>query len=123
MLIAGVLCVCAAIAAAGFGIWSLAHPPAADPTQLAVRAMAPTQLAAAVMLTAGGVVALAASPHTALVVVIVCIAGALGTLATGSLQSARYALRREVADVAAEPGCAGSCGGCTLSCEAAVSSG
>ena len=62
---------------------------------LALRAMAPTQLAAAIMLAAGGVVALAASPHTALVVVIVCVAGALGTLAAGSWQSARFALRQE----------------------------
>ncbi|OBK10741.1 hypothetical protein, partial [Mycobacterium asiaticum] len=81
----------------------------------ALRSMAPTQLAAAVMLAAGGVVALAASPQTALVVVIVCIAGALGTLATGSLQSARFALRRATAQVNS-PGCAGSCGACTLSC-------
>lgn len=115
MLIAGVLCVCAALAAAAFGIWSLAHPSAADSTQVALRAMAPTQLAAAVMLAAGGVVALAASPHTGLVVVIVCIVGALGTLGTGSWQSARYALSREVAE--AESGCAGSCGACTLACE------
>lgn len=114
MLIAGVLCVCAALAAAAFGIWSLAQPPAADPTQLALRAMAPTQLAAAVMLIAGGVVALAAPAQTALVVVIVCVTGALGTLAAGSWQSARYALRREAA--AAEAGCAGNCAGCTLSC-------
>lgn len=77
--------------------------------------MAPTQLAAAVMLAAGGVVALAASPQTALVVVIVCIVGAFGTLATGSFQSARYALRRETA-VANTAGCAGSCASCTLSC-------
>ncbi|MHA7648724.1 hypothetical protein ACX9NE_00830 [Mycobacterium sp. ML4] len=115
MLIAGVVCVCAAIASAAFGIWSLSHTPTADSMQLALRSMAPTQFAAAVMLAAGGVMALAASPHTALVVVIVCIAGALGTLATGSLQSARYALRRETA-AAEVSGCAGSCGVCTLSC-------
>ena len=41
------------------------------------------------------VVALTAAPHTALVVLIVCVAGALGTLAAGSWQSARFALRRE----------------------------
>jgi len=74
--------------------------------------MAPPQLAAAVMLAAGGVVALAASPDTALVVLIVCVAGALGTLATGSWQSARFALRRE----AAASDCAGSCAVCTQSC-------
>ena len=101
MLIAGVVCVCAAIASAAFGIWSLSHTPTTDATQLALRSMAPTQFAAAVMLGAGGVVALAASPHTAVVVLIVCILGALGTLATGSVQSAKYALSRQTAP--AEP--------------------
>ena len=98
MLIAGVLCVCAAVVSAGFGTWSLSRgpvPSAVDTTALALRAMAPTQLAAAIMLAAGGLVALVASPHTALVVVIVCVAGALGTLAAGSWQSARFALRRD----------------------------
>jgi hypothetical protein len=112
MWIAGVLCMCAAAASAGFGTWSLAHNPVIDTTRLALRAMAPTQLAAAVMLTAGGVVALAAAPHTALVVLIVCVAGALGTLATGSWQSARFALRQD----AAAPSCAGQCAVCTQSC-------
>jgi hypothetical protein len=115
MLIAGVLCVCAAVVSAGFGTWSLSHSPttnSADTTAVAVRAMAPTQLAAAVMLAAGGLVALIAVPHTALVVVIVCIAGALGTLAAGSWQSARFAVRRE----ALADDCGGNCAGCTLSC-------
>ena len=86
--------------------------------QLAVRSMAPTRLAAAVMLAAGGVVALAASPHTALVVVIVCIVGAFGTLATGSFQGARYALSSETANVpnASAADCTGSCAACTLTC-------
>ncbi len=112
MLIAGVLCMCAAVASAGFGTWSLAHYQNLDTTALALRAIAPTQLAAAVMLAAGGAVALVASPHTALVVLIVCIAGALGTLAAGSWQSARFALRQEPAG----PGCGGNCVGCTQSC-------
>jgi hypothetical protein len=112
MLIAGVVCMCAAVASAGFGTWSLSHNRTVDAGQLALRAMAPTQLAAAVMLAAGGVVALAASPHTALVVLIVCVAGALGTLATGSWQSARFALRQE----AAAPTCGGTCAVCTQSC-------
>jgi hypothetical protein len=115
MLIAGVLCVCAAVISAGFGTWSLAHAPSVDTNQAALRAMAPTQLAAAVMLTAGGVVALAAAPHTALVVVIVCVAGALGTLAAGSLQSARFVLRREAPSYG-PAACAGNCAVCTLSC-------
>ncbi|ORJ59379.1 hypothetical protein [Mycobacterium simiae] len=115
MLIAGVVCVCAAMVSAGFGAWSLSHNHSAqaDAAQLALRAMAPTQLAVAVMLAAGGVVALAASAHTALVVLIVCVTGALGTLAAGSWQSARFALRREAA---APPSCAGACGGCAQSC-------
>ncbi len=112
MLIAGVVCMCAAVASAGFGTWSLAHNQGLDATALALRAMAPTQFAAAVMLAAGGVVALATSPHTALVVLIVCVAGAFGTLAAGSWQSARFALRQE----AAVPGCGGNCAGCTQSC-------
>jgi hypothetical protein len=112
MLIAGVLCVCAAVVSAGFGTWSLSHNQTVDTTQVALRALAPTQLAAAVMLTAGGVVALAASPHTALVVLIVCVAGALWTLGAGSWQSARFALRQE----AAAAGCTGNCAVCTQSC-------
>jgi hypothetical protein len=115
MLIAGVLCMCAAVASAGFGTWSLSHNQSVDTTQLALRALAPTQLAAAVMLTAGGVVALAASQHTALVVLIVCVAGALGTLAAGSWQSARFALRREASTLKAAT-CAGNCAVCTQSC-------
>jgi hypothetical protein len=119
MLIAGVLCVCAAVVSAGFGTWSLSHSSAldlVDTTALALRAVAPTQLAAAVMLAAGGLVALVAAPHTALVVVIVCVAGALGTLAAGSWHSARFALRREATEANREVDCAGNCAGCTLSC-------
>ena len=112
MLIAGVLCVCAAVASAGFGTWSLSQSQTVGSTQLALRAMAPTQLAAAVMLTAAAVVALAAPPHTAAVVLIVCVAGAVGTLATGSWQSARFALRQEPT----APSCGGHCAVCTQSC-------
>lgn len=112
MLIAGVVCVCAAVASAGFGTWSLSHSQTVGSRQLALRALAPTQLAVAIMLAAGGVVALAASPQTALVVVIVCVVGAFGTLAAGSWQSARFALRRE----AASAGCAGNCTMCTEAC-------
>jgi hypothetical protein len=103
---------CAAVASAGFGTWSLAHNQNLDRSALALRSMAPTQLAAAVMLAAGGVVAIAAAPHTALVVLIVCVTGALGTLAAGSWQTARFVSRQE----AAAPGCAGNCVGCTQSC-------
>ena len=112
MLIAGVLCLCAAVGSAGFGSWSLVHHQNPDATALALRAMAPTQFAAAVMLAAGGAVALGAPARTALVVLIVCVAGAFGTLAAGSWQSTRFALRPE----APAPVCGGSCAGCTRSC-------
>lgn len=111
MLIAGVLCLCAALASAARGLWTLSRPANADVTQQVLRAVAPTQLAAAVMLAAGGVVALAGSPHTGLLVVIVCVLGAIGTVAAGSWQGARYAVRSE-----ATAGCGGSCASCTLSC-------
>jgi hypothetical protein len=42
----------------------------------------------------------------------VCIVGAVGTVAVGSWQSARYALRRE----AATARCGGACATCTLAC-------
>ena len=81
MLIAAVLCLCAAAAIAGLGLWLLARPIAADPVRQVLRAVAPTQLAAAVMLTAGGVVALSAQPQTGLIVVVVCAVGAVCTVA------------------------------------------
>ncbi|MEB4209273.1 hypothetical protein [Mycobacterium sp. 94-17] len=112
MLIAGVLCMCGAVASAGFGTWSLAHNRNPGAAALALRAMAPTQLAAAVMLAAGGAVAMAAVPDTALVVLIVSVVGALGTLAAGSWQSARFVLSQDTAT----PACTGGCAACTLSC-------
>ncbi|AWV47045.1 hypothetical protein JK2ML_0030 [Mycobacterium leprae Kyoto-2] len=112
MLIAGTLCVCAAVISAVFGTWALIHNQTVDPTQLAMRAMAPPQLAAAIMLAAGGVVALVAVAHTALIVVAVCVTGAVGTLAAGSWQSARYTLRRR----ATATSCGKNCAGCILSC-------
>jgi hypothetical protein len=45
-------------------------------------------------------------------VVCVCIVGALGTVAAGSYQTARFALRQEEA----AGSCAGTCAACTLSC-------
>jgi hypothetical protein len=114
MLIAAVLCLCAAVATAGGGLWLLARPAAADPVHRVLRAVAPTQLAAAVMLTAGGVVALSARPQTGLVVVVVCVIGAVCTVAAGCWQSAKDVARRE-----ATPTCEGACATCTLSCNTA----
>lgn len=112
MLIAGVLCLGVALLSAGFGLWAL-RSSGDDPAQQVRRMIAPTQLAAAVMLAAGGAVALLADTATGLLVVIVCVLGAVGTVSAGSWQGARYALARAEA---APADCAGSCASCTLSC-------
>jgi hypothetical protein len=116
MLIAGVLCVCVAVVMAVLGLRSLARPvgtgTGTGTVGLIMRSVAPPQLAGAIMLAAGGAVALAAPAATALPVICVCIVGALGTVAAGSYQTARYALRREEAAAT----CSGSCAACTLAC-------
>lgn len=110
MLIVGVMCLCAAVLCTGAGVRSLTRPRSTDPTERALRAMAPPQLAAAILLAAGGAVALTAGR---LWPVLACIAVAVATVAFGSWQSARFAL----AHADAEPAeCAGSCAACTLSC-------
>jgi nitrogen fixation/metabolism regulation signal transduction histidine kinase len=73
MLIAGVLCVCAAVVMAVLGLRSLARPVGTGTSALI---------------------------------------GALGTVAAGSYQTARYALRRDEAAAT----CSGSCATCTLAC-------
>lgn len=112
MLIAAVLCLCAAAATALVGFWSMRRPHSADPVQQILRAVVPTQLAAAVMLAAGGAVALVAPRQIGVVALVVCVVGAVGTVAAGCYQSAKVVARRE----AATPTCAGSCASCTLSC-------
>jgi hypothetical protein len=111
MLIAAVLCLCAAAATTALGLWSLARPRVGDPVAQLLRTVAPTQLAAATMLTAGGVVALATPPSTGLLVLVVCVIGAIGTVAAGCYQSAKVVAQREAA-----ASCTGSCASCTLSC-------
>ena len=113
MLIAGVLCVCAAGVLAVLGSRSLTRPAATSTAGLVMRSVAPPQLAAATMLAAAGAVALAAPPASALTVVCVCIVGAFGTVAAGSYQTARFALRHEEAAVGS---CGAPCAGCTLAC-------
>ena len=112
MVIAGVVCLCLAALIGGSGGWSLTRPASADVTGQVLRAVAPTQLAAAVILAAGGVVALVAPGRIGLVVLVVCVLGAVGTVGAGSWQAARYAARRQ-----AEASCVGSCASCTLSCK------
>ena len=115
MLVAGVLCLSAAAVFAMSGARALARPAAAGGPQQVLRAVAPTQLAAAVMLAAGGVVALSRQPPIGLLVL--CIAGALGTVGAGAWQGARYMH----AAVPRDPKpCQRSselrCAACTLSC-------
>ena len=121
MLTAAVLCLCAAVATAAVGLRLLTRPHSGDYGRLVLRAVAPTQLAAAVMLAAGGVVALSTRPATGLLVVIVCVVGAVSTVAVGCWQSAKVIARGQ-AGAAAGVGaslrgdCGGACGTCTLSC-------
>jgi hypothetical protein len=115
MLIAAVLCLCAAVATAAMGLWSTARPHATDPVAQVLRAVVPTQFAAAVMLGAGGVVALAAPPHAGVLALVVCVVGAVGTVAAGCYQSAKAVAVREALQKS-ESSCAGSCASCTLSC-------
>jgi hypothetical protein len=111
MLIAAVLCLCAAAASAALGVRALAGPVPAGGTQQVLRAVAPIQLAAAVMLAAGGVVALSNQPSIGLLVL--CVGGAVGTVTAGVWQGARYAQR-------SMRGCERRsdqrCATCTLSC-------
>ncbi len=124
MVFVGVLCMCAAVAVGALGLWLLMRPRSADPRQEILRAVAPTQVAAAVMLAAGGVAALAATPETGVLAVIACGVGAVATVAAGCWQSAKVVAGSEVtsatedasAAVAADTQCAGSCAGCLLSC-------
>lgn len=111
MVIAGVVCVCAAVASAVFGLWTLVGDRSGEPGRLVMRAMVPVQLAAAVMWAVGGVVALAGPPPGAAAIVPVCAVGAIATLAAGSWQGARY-----TAEHAPARSCTTSCATCTLSC-------
>jgi hypothetical protein len=119
MLIAAVLCLCAAAATAGLGVWLLTRPKSGDYVRQILRGVAPIQLAAAAMLAAGGAVALAAKPQTGLLVVIVCVIGAISTVAAGCWQSAKV-VAASAAQSTGEPsstvGCGGTCATCTLSC-------
>jgi hypothetical protein len=112
MVIVAVLCLCAAAVTAGLGVWQLARPRSSDPVRQVLRTVAPTQLAGAAMLAAGGTVALSTHPQTAMLVVVVCVVGAVGTIAAGCYQSAKAVARKE----ATVGGCAGACASCTLSC-------
>src|SRR5262245_32039198 len=113
MLIVAVLCLCAAVGTAAMGARALARPVPEDPAQRALRVVAPTQLAAAVMFAAGGVVALSGRPSVVLLVL--CVTGALATVAAGVWQGARYA-HAAVANAQAAACSTEKCASCTLQC-------
>ena len=114
MLIAAVLCLCAAAATAASGLWTLTRPRSDDQVRLVLRAVAPTQLAAAAMLAAGGTVALLAQRQIGVTILVMCVVGAVGTVAAGCYQAAKSAVRSQPA--APSAGCAGSCQSCVLPC-------
>ncbi|CAJ1506512.1 hypothetical protein MU0083_003964 [[Mycobacterium] kokjensenii] len=113
MQIMGVLCLVAAVVSLGFGVRTLVRPLTGDPEQLVLRAVAPAQIAVGVILAAGGVLVLTQPGSVALLALIISITGALGTLAAGAWQGARYAARLS-AQAAAAPagGCCGQACGC-----------
>jgi hypothetical protein len=112
MLIAAVLTLCAAGVTAALALWSLARIPADGSERQVLRAVAPTQLAGAVMLAAGGAIAFAAPAHIGVLMLVMCVVGAVGTVAAGCYQSAKaVAVQAQSAD-----DCARSCAACTLSC-------
>lgn len=108
MLIVGVLCLSVAIVLLAIGARTLTRPRTADPEQLVLRAVAPTQLAAGVILGIAAVVMLAGPPPVALLAVIIGVTGALGTLAAGFWQGARYAALQPA--IAPAAGCGAGCG-------------
>ncbi|OBK77413.1 hypothetical protein [Mycobacterium sp. 1274761.0] len=117
MFFAAVGCLCAALATAALGGWTLSRPCSADMVAQVLRAVAPTQLAAAAMLAVAGVVALSTQPDTGVVVLIVCVIGAVTTVAAGCWQSAKFVAAREGAACgSAASGCGtGACATCALS--------
>jgi hypothetical protein len=126
MRIAGVLFLCVATVIAALGVRALTRSAAAGGSRQVLRAVAPTQLAAAVMLAAGGAVALSGQPAAGLLAL--CVVGAVGTVAAGLWQGARHThvllgsdeplARRAVG--ADTPACdrsnGATCASCTLSC-------
>lgn len=117
MLIAAIVCLCVAAVTATVGLWSWNRPHSTDVVPLVLRSVAPIQLVSAVMLAVGGAVALTEPSQVGLTVLIVCVLGAVATLAAGCYQGAKAGaaiLAQESA--AAGDGCTGTCASCTLSC-------
>lgn len=118
MLIAAVLCLCAATVVAASGLWQLTRTRPGDAVAAVLRAVAPTQLAGAVMMAAGGAAALSAPAGAAVLLLGLCVAGAIGTIAAGWYQAAKAVARTEARQAAGRSGgCGSACASCTLSCK------
>ena len=113
MVAGAVLSLCLAALIAGSGLCTLSRRSGVDVTGQVLRAVAPTQIAAAVMLTAGGIAALAAPAPIGLTGLLIGAAGAIATIGAGSWRAARYAAARQVAS---NCGSADGCAGCTRLC-------
>lgn len=113
MVIGAVLSLLLAVLIGGSGLWTLARRGGIGVNDQALRAVAPTQIAAAVMLVAGGIAALAAPSPIGLIGLIIAAAGAIGTVGLGSWRAARYAASRQGA---ADCGSGSGCAGCTQLC-------
>ena len=114
MIVGAVVCLGLAVLIGGSGLWTLARTPGVDVTGQVLRAVAPTQIAAAVMLAAGAIVALTARGQIGAIALVTGFLGAVATIAAGSWQGARYAARRE----ATADGCGAGegCGSCAKIC-------
>lgn len=113
MVIGAVVSLLLAALIGGSGLWTLTRRSPADVTGQVMRLVAPTQVAAAVILAAAGVIALLAPSRVGMAALVVGFAGAVGTVAAGSWQGARYAASRESL---AACGSGGGCGSCTKMC-------
>jgi len=114
MVVAAVICWCVAVATAATAAWLLVRSDADEFRGQVLRGVAPTQLAAATMLGAGGAVAVSAPAGVGVLALIVCVVGAVGTVAAGCWQAAKVVAQRE----AATADCGRSCSTCTQSCGA-----
>ena len=114
MVVAAVVCLGLAVLIGGSGLRTLRRPAPADLTGQVLRAVAPTQVAAGVMLAAAGVAALIAPTRIGLIAVIVGVVGAIATVGAGSWQAGRFAESRQNTGGC---GSGAGCGGCAKVCE------
>ncbi len=113
MVVGAVLSLVLAGLIGGSGLWTLARRSGVDLTGQVLRAVAPTQVAGAIMLFAGGIAALAAPARIGLGGLIIAAIGAICTIGAGSWRAARYVARQQRT---ADCGSADGCAGCTQLC-------